>query len=167
MHKRFRCALARAAVLALLCASLTTFSSTAIAQQGTFVPTGSMNTGRQEPSATLLSNGMVLIAGGISTTNGRLASAELYNPTTGTFTPTGSMSDTRWGHTATLLNNGMVLIVGGQGTAGNVAFLGTAELYDPTTGTFTSTGSLNTGRHSHTATLLNSGTVLVAGCFGT
>jgi hypothetical protein len=52
---------------------------------------------------------------------------------TGTFTATGDMTTARVGHTATLLLDGRVLIVGGDKT-------GTAELYDPATGTFTPTG---------------------------
>ena len=58
------------------------------------------------------------------------------------------------------MNNGMVLIAGGQGSAGALL---SAELYNPATGTFTPTGSLNTARVYHTATLLNNGTVLIAG----
>jgi hypothetical protein len=54
----------------------------------------------------------------------------------------------------------MVLIVGGQDLYGNP--LATAELYNPATGTFTATGSLN-ARETHTATLLNNGMVLIAG----
>jgi hypothetical protein len=75
------------AVFVLLCATLT-FSSVALAQQGTFVLTGSLNTARSGPTV-LLKNGMVLIAGGASTTD---PSAELYNPATYTFSFTGSMN---------------------------------------------------------------------------
>jgi len=38
-----------------------------------------------------------------------------------------------------------------------------AELYDPTTGTWAATASLKPGRYGHTATLLFNGQVLVAG----
>jgi hypothetical protein len=54
-----------------------------------------------------------------------------------------------------------VLVAGGVDTNGNP--LSSAELFDPATGTFTATGSLNTARTEHTATLLQNGTVLVAG----
>src|SRR6185436_9740079 len=52
--------------------------------------------------------------------------------------------------------------------AGSDAFFNTissAELYDPATGTWSLTGSLNGARYQHTATLLNNGKVLVEGGF--
>jgi hypothetical protein len=160
--KSVRGLLPQAAILALLCASLTTFTNTAFAQEGTFVHTGSMSTARGLHKATLLNNGMVLVAGGYNGSNA-LATAELYDPTTGTLTPTGSMNTARLDFTATLLNNGTVLVTGGLSSgSGNTGLL-SAELYDPTTGTFTLTGSMNTARLQHTATLLNNGKVLVAG----
>src|SRR5205807_4207479 len=85
------------------------------------------------------------------------------DPTNGTWTVTSPMTIARKDHTATLLPNGKVLVVGGQPDSGNSIFLRTAELYDPATETWTSTGSLAVGRAEHTATLLADGKVLVAG----
>jgi hypothetical protein len=110
-------------------------------------------------TATLLSDGRVLITGGM-TGGGAVASAELYDPKTGTFSATGSMATSRYGHTATLLSDGRVLIAGGWNGGGNVA---SAELYDPKSGIFSSTGSMATARYGHTATLLSDGRVLIAG----
>ncbi len=66
------------------CAALSIFAGSACAQQGTFIPTGSISTGRAAHTATLLNNGKVLIAGGYSSSSnnsGRIDSAELYDPT--------------------------------------------------------------------------------------
>jgi hypothetical protein len=131
--------------------------------------TGTMNAARSGHTATLLQNGMVLIAGGSSGAafDGLLASAELYNPATETFTPTGSMKVAREFHTATLLpsgcsvctpcTSGCVLIAGGNGGGA------TAELYNPVTGMFTLTNSMNVSREFFAATLLPNGSVLIAG----
>jgi hypothetical protein len=130
---------------------------------GTFTTTGGMTPGEILHTATLLNNGMVLIAGGIDATGTTSASAQLYNPATGTFTATRSLNTARLYHTATLLNNGAVLIAGGTGSPNTLIPLAGAEVYNPATGIFTATGSLNTARHRHTATLLDNGTVLIAG----
>ena len=67
IHTGFRGALPQATVLALLCASLTTFADTAIAQAPVFLPTGSMTIVHRFPTATLLDSGKVLVAGGWDT----------------------------------------------------------------------------------------------------
>lgn len=133
--------------------------------------TGNMNTPRWfHTGNTTLSNGDVLIAGGTdSGFDTAYASAELYSPTSGTFSYTaGDMVTGRFQHTATVLNNGDVLLVGGYSAAGynSGTPLASAELYNPTTQTFTTTaGSLNVARAQHSALLLNNGDVLIAGGF--
>ena len=142
------------------------------ALKGVFVPTGEMTTVRYQHSATLLQNGKVLIAGGeITNPIGEMMiiydtqGSELYDPVTGTFTATGGMNAARFGHTATLLPNGKALITGGQHRENGLLrqFLASADLYDPAAGTFTATGSMTVARYGHTATLLPSGKVLIAG----
>jgi hypothetical protein len=129
---------------------------------GTWIVTGNLNPARSGPTATLLQNGMVLVAGGYDG-NDLLASSELYDPATGLWTGTGSMATARYWDTATLLPNGQVLVAGGLDS--NFAYVASAELYDPATGLWTATGSLNTARVAHTATLLPDGAVLAAGGF--
>ena len=133
---------------------------------GKFGKTGSMTTARDSHTATLLSNGKVLVAGGFGESGNDLSSAELYNPTTGKFSKTGSMSTARIYQTATALQNGKVLVAGGiigYDMFGKAIPTASAELYNPTTGKFTSTGSMTTARDLHAAALLQNGMVLISG----
>ena len=129
---------ARTRVLVSIAAfGLVAISATpALAGSGEFNNTGSMNVARIDHTATLLSNGEVLVAGGNNNTDGYLSSAELYNPSTGKWTLTGSMTVPREGHDAVLLQNGQVLVAGGiNATTSGCTTLATAELYNPSTGT--------------------------------
>ncbi len=146
-----------------------------------WTPTGSMHDGRFDGTMTRLDDGRVLVAGGFSnvttdnsvgvtqpTSGTQLSSAELYDPATGTWTQTGSMLFARERHTATLLADGRVLVTGGLTCpiTGRCYYMDKAELYDPATGTWTRTGDMTTPRSGHSATLLQDGTVLVAGGCG-
>ena len=131
---------------------------------GTFAATGKMTTSRDGHSATLLADGRVLIAGGVGTTY--LASAEVYDPATKSFSTTGSLTSPRAYHTATLLPDGKVLIAGGiasNTSAQGPQYVANAELYDPQTGSFATTGKLTVVRSQHTVTPLSSGQILLIG----
>ena len=136
----------------------------------TFTPTGNMTAARYGHTATLLANGEVLITGGTGNQAGgldSLASAEVFDPGKGTFTEIANMTSTRYGHTATLLANGEVLITGGDGIKCYVVCpLASAEIFDPATMRFTAGATMTASRLFHTATLLNNGTVLIAGGIG-
>ena len=82
---------------------------------------------------------------------------------TGTFQKTGSMNVARISHTATLLLNGDVLVAGGDNSSLGDGYLASAEFYNPSTGSWTLTGTMTTARQRHQAVLLPSGEVLVAG----
>lgn len=133
---------------------------------GTFRPTGNMSEPRCGAAAVLLKNGKVLLVGGDGAhEDERVATAELYDPATGRFIATGSMHVPRNTHSAVLLQDGRVLVVGGSsaGRYPNARIEASAEIYDPATGRFSMTGSLNTGRHKLAAVLLSDGRVLVVG----
>jgi Galactose oxidase, central domain len=134
---------------------------------GSWTDTGPLSVNRTSHSATLLSNGKVLVAGGrqhtTPPTGGLFAepSAEVYDPATGVWTGTGRMTVGRFEHAATLLPDGRVLVTGGD--TDNTATLDSAELYDPATGSWSPTGRMTEARTYQTATLLPNGKVLVAG----
>jgi uncharacterized protein YjbI with pentapeptide repeats len=124
---------------------------------------GGMSSQRSYHTATLLANGKVLIAGGSGNNGATTNSAQLYDPNTGLFTATGNMTVSRDFHTATLLASGKVLITGGRTSSGSgYTYASSAEIYDPSTGTFTAASPMSTGRYGHTAALFN-GTVLISG----
>jgi Putative Ig domain/Galactose oxidase, central domain len=147
-------------------------TSNAFTENG-FCATGSLNTGRQQATATLLQGGAVLVVGGQTAGAGAgtppvpTGAAELYEQTDGgpLFETTGGLQTPRTNHTATLLNDGTVVVLGGQDGSGNP--LNATEIYSPSTGAFAAlTGSNGEARFAHTATLLADGTVLIVGGVG-
>jgi hypothetical protein len=127
---------------------------------GTWTPTGILNYERFSHTATLLTNGQVLIAGGFVFGTAAIYNAEIYNPATSGWTETGRLTNPRGGHTATLLPNGNVLVAGGI-VSGSPS--SSTEEYNPTTGQWTLTGPMQIQHAYHTATLLPNGKVLIAG----
>src|SRR5260370_1137935 len=90
-----------------------------------------------------------------------ISPASASGPTPGAWTPTGSRPG--WfggGFSTTLLAPGKVLIAGGATTAPS------ASVYDPQTGTWSTTGAPIGGQQQHTAVLLANGQVLIAGGSG-
>jgi hypothetical protein len=127
------------------------------------VAAGTLTTSRFLHSGTKLPSGKVLVAGGQGSSSVYLSSAELYDPATHVWAPTGALATTRSRHTATLLDSGQVLVAGGRMGSSFSSILSTAELYDPTVGTWRAAPSMSRKRLNHTATLLQSGRVLVVG----
>ena len=112
----------------------------------------------QYPTAILLTNGKVLIAGGAQG-DFWAAAAQIYDPATGSFALTGRMTaGIGYWQAGVLLPEGQVLILGESNTGPG----GTAELYDPLTGTF-SVPFQSQSAEGHAATLLPDGAVLVTG----
>jgi hypothetical protein len=128
--------------------------------------TGSLATGRYGHSATLLLSGHVLVAGGVVAGTSLTDRAETFSPLTGLFTATvGRAVVARSNHTATRLKDGRVLLTGGwfEAALGILATLGRAEIFDPTTGTFSEVGPMIKPRVDHAAALLPDGRVLLTG----
>jgi lysophospholipase L1-like esterase len=147
------------------------------ADLGTWQRTGPALVGVENPTLTTLPSGEALLSGGAraggsssAETHSLTTMAELYDPARGTWSATGSMAVPRILHTATLLETGVdagkVLVTGGE-NAPNES-VASAELYDPSTGKWSPTGSMAAERAGQTATLLGNGEVLVVGGnFGT
>lgn len=110
-----------------------------------------------------LTDGSVLVAGGLGK-GGMILPAEIYDPAIGKWTPAGSLAEGRSSHTATLLGDGKVLVAGGLDNKTDPASpMAGCELFDPVTRKWSPTGSMIEARHTHSATLLATGKVLVAG----
>jgi large repetitive protein len=120
-------------------------------------PAGTMAVGRAYHTATLLSDGRVLIVGG------RERLAEVWDPETLTFAPAGELPYPVLGNTATLLSDGRVLVAGGEPAALTNTLLEHALLWDPATNAFSVSGRLREPRAFPTASLLPDGRVLVVG----
>jgi len=127
---------------------------------GSLVAAATMSAARAAHTATALSDGRVLVAGGFLE-KGDATGAELYDSRTGRFSPLPPMIANRHSHTATRLQDGTVLIAGGYGEG--TSTLATAEVFDPATSTFSATGALVTARAGHVAVLLQNGKVLITG----
>ena len=133
------------------------------ASSGKWTLTGNMTAAREIFPAVVLKNGKVLVVGGLGASGVVLATAELYNPATGKWSSAGSLAMPRYSHTATLLPSGKVLVTGGCTTGSCSGDTAVSELYNPAPNKWTTTGSLNTARYSHTAVLLKTGKVLAIG----
>jgi hypothetical protein len=120
---------------------------------------GLLATPRSMHSATTVYQDAILVAGGLDSDSGALASCELFNGTTLLWSATGSLHVPRYYHSATRLTHGNVLVIGGFGTGAST----TAELYTEATSNWTSADGPGVQRIGHTATLLPDGRVLVAG----
>jgi hypothetical protein len=124
-----------------------------------FSTTGALGEPRAGHTATLLTDGRVLIAGG--NTGTWLASTEIYDPRSGRFAPGPNLTEPRSDHLAVTLPDGRVLMVGGSSTG--YTFLSSAETFDPVRLVFSRTGAMSVARESHIGVLLSNGLVLIAG----
>ncbi len=140
--------------------------------QGSWSFSGSQAHSGYYGASGVLGNGQVLVAGGADVQQGpagdtAVAAADLFNPSTNRWSAAAPMSTARQQHTATVLQSGEMLVTGG--TSGvyswldSASVLSSAEIYNPATNSWSSTGTMSTARYQHTASLLGNGEVLVAG----
>lgn len=130
-----------------------------------FTPGPDLALGRAFHTASPLSGGDVLVAGGEGVPGAPTAVCEVFRRGSATFERAGDLGDSRRKHAAVTLKSGKVLVCGGFGAAGQT--LASAELFDPLSGTWSPASSMASSRAHHTATLLQDGRVLVAGGFTT
>ncbi len=129
--------------------------------------TGSMASSRIFHRATLLPSGQVLVTGGLGDGTSP-EEAELYDPATGSWRSAGVMGH-RVHHSATLLPLGLVFVAGGEscrrvGDSLVCTPEPTALVYRVNEGTWSSPfRALKASRRFHSATLMSSGWVLLAG----
>lgn len=117
--------------------------------------------------------GVAGIAAGVAVGCGGSSGDSGTDTARGTFTQVGSLATGRVSHAATLISpSGLVLVVGGKGRSGSSeVVLDSAEIFDPTTGSFApAAGTLAgggkvgaSGRMAHSAVALPTGRVLVVG----
>ncbi len=131
------------------------------------VPGPRLTVPRCSHSATTLPDGRVLIAGGqgppVSGVSEALATTEVYDPAVDSFRKSNDMSDARTNHTAVKLPDRTVMIVGGAGGPSGDTSLATAEVFNPSDGSWTAAGALSGSRSGHVAVAFPDGRVLVAG----
>ena len=129
---------------------------------GTWTPTGSLNTARDNFQMVRLDSDNILAAGGTGPDSTATASAEVWSPTKGIWTPTGQLNAPRQEFQMVRLANGNILAAGGN-TGTPLNYISSSEIYTPAAGTWTTTGSLSQARDDFQMVLLPNGNVLAAG----
>ncbi len=123
---------------------------------------GRMSTPRDRPTASLLPDGTVLIAGGQNGSDGPRA-AELFHPDTETFSPLpDKLGAARMAHADIALPDGRILLAGGWGPDAH-GTLPSVEVFDPQTQTFAFGPALPWSAHDLALLRFPSGLVLAAG----
>ncbi len=135
------------------------------ASDSSIVAAPALGTARGFATATVLSDGRVLVAGGCAdpACAAMVAEVEVYDPAADAFSSAGVLDTPRAGHTATLMDDGKVLIAGGCADAECMRTLATTEIWDPATGLVAAGPAMPGPRHNHTASLLPTGEVVLAG----
>ena len=147
----------------------------------TWIQAPNMSTPRFGATATAMADGRVLVVGGYDRMVKQLpnqdntpfccieidiipqASAQIFDPRTRRWSPAGMLADARFGQAAVALKGGQVLVVGGDRNENPATHLGSAEIFDPTTGGWSSAGTIGDPRTGFSLTTLADGRALLAG----
>lgn len=119
-----------------------------------------MSTARAYHTATLLTDGRVLVVGGVDNTGTTLASAEIYDPTSDTWTSAPAYQLAVAYHAAIRLSSGKVLVAGGRSGS---TYRSASAVYDPTGNTWSTNAAMVTARASFRMVLLPDNRVFAAG----
>lgn len=129
-----------------------------------------MNSPRSHHTATVLSNGDILIIGGSSTGIGPrsteiLPSSEIFNVNSKLFVKSGNLKIPRFNHAAILLPSGKVAVLGGNKGIYGESYIKEVEVWDPVSGEFSINGSLLNEHAGNTAFLRPDGKIQIVGGF--
>ena len=133
------------------------------AAHGTWSAGPALSGGRYAFTATTMKDGRVLVAGGDDgslAAGSALSSVQVYTSGSG-WSAGAAMKKVRLDHAAVLLPDGRVLVAGGVDASGTA--LSTAEIYDPTSGHWTLTGTMSAARAGFTMNVLADGRVVAVG----
>lgn len=125
-------------------------------------PAAPLSVGQHSHTATLLADGRVFVTGGFNA--GLMAIAALYSPATNTWTsvapPTTGL---RYDHQAFALADGSVLIAGGKYVDSSSGDGTETEVFDVTTGAWSSAGNLGHARFCTQGVTIDGAPIMIGG----
>jgi hypothetical protein len=158
---------------------------------GRAIRTAALPSLRENFAAVALADGRALVAGGLNEKEQSFSSTYIFDPATESWSKSGLLGTARTAPVAALLNDGRVLLAGGYYTNGSrsgdsmgadtvvlaafhphladvdledyAAALATAEIFDPSTGTWSPTGPMTYARSGARAVTMADGRVLIFG----
>jgi hypothetical protein len=129
---------------------------------GSFSSVGSLTTGRMEARAAPLPNGRVLVLGGYDGANA-IASTEIFDSKTNSFSPGPNLPRPLYDPGVAVISGDRVLVAGGYDDTVSDSYLRTAYVFDPSSGVFSTAGSLPSGTYAPSGASMPGGRALIAG----
>lgn len=150
------------ACLATQCTQTTALAERYSYASATWIAAAALASPRASLMGGAIAGGDAIVVGGCDV-GACSTGAEQWSSVTNTWEPKASLAAPRGYATSTVLADGRLLLVGGCADPACATVLGDATVYDPQSDIWSDAGSMTTPRAGHSATLLNDGTVLVAG----